>query len=242
MPRLNHLNLDGCRSLTDKTLCAVSSPLSFLSVYWNPHVTDKGICSVAELSNKTLTSLNLSGTKHIKDKTLVSLTAHCTEMTHLDLTRCTGLSDKALGNLCEKLDKLQSLLLYACGQFRDQAVQAAVQHCRMLHTLDVCGFNHITDDAFAVVECVQLTSLNITWCVQLTDKTLIAIAAQCKKLQSVQLMGLRDVSDSGIQALADGCPDMEQLNINGCPSIKLFASRQSLITIFPKFQKLLPMF
>ncbi len=47
----------------------------------------------------------------------------------------------------------------------------------------------------ALAACHELRELSLTWCVQLTDAAVTALAAGCPKLELLSLHGLRGITD-----------------------------------------------
>ena len=50
-----------------------------------------------------------------------------------------------------------------------------------------------------------LTSLNVTGCGNLTDASIIAVAASCAALASLNVRSCRKLTDASIVAIATGC-------------------------------------
>lgn len=66
---------------------------------------------------------------------------------------------------------------------------------------------------------VQLQSLILRGCKQLTDAAAREVAAKCPSLRSLNITGLRDLSDAGLIEAASKCPMLQSLNIGGCERI-----------------------
>jgi hypothetical protein len=65
----------------------------------------------------------------------------------------------------------------------------------------------------------NLEHLNLTYCSDITDKSLIAIANHCPKLTSIILWGCYNITDVGLEALANGCPSINTLNLKCCKKV-----------------------
>ena len=88
----------------------------------------------------------------------------------------------------------------------------------------------------ALAACHELRHANLTWCVQLSDAALIALAMGCPKLELLSVHGLQRITDASIEALADECSAcLHTLDINGCLGIKHY-DRDALKTAFPLLQ------
>ena len=56
-------------------------------------------------------------------------------------------------------------------------------------------------------------------CKKVTDSGLGAIAAGCPSLQYLSLRRCYDVTDDGLAVVAAGCPNIEHLNLSGCMNV-----------------------
>ncbi|KAG6553830.1 hypothetical protein Mapa_004747 [Marchantia paleacea] len=232
---LKKLNLNACQKVTDAGICAVASSnpnLQSFSIYWNLKVTDSGVEHLVRACPH-LSELNLSGCKSITDKSLHMVADHCPNIRSLNLTRCLKLTDKGLIKLLTSCENLFELYLYAIPNFTDKAYKKFSNTPR-LKLLDVCGAQFLSDVGVAgIAECTLLESLNLTWCVRVTDVGLKALAQHCVFLESLSLHGLLGVTDDGIEELAKSCKDtLHTLDVNGCVNIKR-RSKDELLQLFP---------
>jgi len=65
----------------------------------------------------------------------------------------------------------------------------------------------------------NLTSLRVDFCYHLSDAALFGLA-KCSNLTHLAI-GTDEITDSGIIALAKGCPQLTQLDIRGCAGFAL---------------------
>ena len=78
--------------------------------------------------------------------------------------------------------------------------------------------------------------LNLTWCVQVDDFGIMAVATHCKQLELLSIYGLRGVTDQSIALLAapGGCRGtLRTLDVHGCCNIST-RSNEDLLELFPK--------
>ncbi|CAM6072893.1 unnamed protein product [Sphagnum tenellum] len=232
---LQRLNLNACQKITDSGVKAVASAnphLKLFSIYWNLKVTDVAIESVV-MSCKHLTALNVSGCKNITDASLQNIAKFSPGIKSLNLTRCVKLTDNGLLCLTDSCQSLEELYLYAIPGFTVRAFRE-FSHFRKLQLLDLCGAQNLTDEGLAPIAlCKALVSLNLTWCVQITDIGLKALAQHCSLLQLLSLHGILGVSDEGLKSLSECCRNsLVTIDVHGCVKIK-HQSKSDLLQLFP---------
>ncbi|GLJ46472.1 hypothetical protein SUGI_0979400 [Cryptomeria japonica] len=233
---LKHFNLNGCQKFTDNGVeaIALASPkLKYLSIYWNVRITDQSIKHLVKNCND-IVSLNLSGCKNITDQSLYLLANHYKEIKHLNLTRCVKLTDDGLMQLLDNCRSIEDLNLYADSSFTDKSYEK-MSNLSELRILDLCGAQYLSDQGLlSIAKCRKLVSLNLTWCVCVTDVGVKSIARNCPFLEFLSLFGILGVSDSSLETFSKFCSDkLTTLDVNGCINIKR-RSKSELLELFPK--------
>ncbi|MBA0692931.1 hypothetical protein Goari_010452, partial [Gossypium aridum] len=159
--------------------------------------------------------------RHLSDKSLQLVSDNYPELESLNLTRCVKMTDSGLQQVFVKCSFLQSLNLYALSSFTDEAYKkiSVLSHLKFL---DLCGAQNLSDDGLScIAKCKKLVSLNLTWCVRVTDVGVIAIAESCTSLEFLSLFGIVGVTDKCLEALCMSCANtMTTLDVNGCIGIK----------------------
>ncbi|KAH9737655.1 F-box protein [Citrus sinensis] len=232
---LESLNLNGCQKISDKGIEIISSTcpeLKVFSIYWNVRVTDIGIQHLVK-NCKHIIDLNLSGCKNLLDKSLQLIADNYQELESLNLTRCVKLTDGGLQKILIKCSSLRSLNLYALSGFTDEAYKK-ISLLAHLKFLDLCGAQNLSDEGLAcIAKCKNLVSLNLTWCVRITDVGVMAIAEGCSSLEFLSLFGIVGVTDKCLEVLSRFCSNtLTTLDVNGCVGIKR-RSRDELLQLFP---------
>ncbi|KAL6539875.1 hypothetical protein OROHE_011646 [Orobanche hederae] len=224
---LEVLNLNGCQKISDMGIEFITCncpKLKVFSIYWNVRVSDLGISNLVK-NCKLVVDLNLSGCKVLRN--VLQL---------LNLTRCVKLTDKGLRMILLKCSSLRSLNLYALSSLTDVAYEK-ISVLSDLEFLDLCGAQNLSDDGLScIAKCKNLISLNLTWCVRVTDQGVIAIAQGCRSLEFLSLFGIVGVTDKSLEVLSSFCSNtVTTLDVNGCVGIKR-RSRDRLLELFPKLK------
>ncbi|KAK6941966.1 Leucine-rich repeat, partial [Dillenia turbinata] len=235
---LECLNLNGCQKISDKGVEAVTSVcpnLKVFSIYWNVRVTDLGISHLVK-NCKHVVDLNLSGCKNVTDGSLQLIANNYWDLESLNLTRCVKLTDGGLQQIFVKCFSLQSLNLYALSSFSDE-VYKSILLLTNIRFLDLCGAQNLSDEGLSMIaKCKKILSLNLTWCVQVTDAGVIAIAQGCTSLEFLSLFGIVGVTDKSLEALSRFCSStLTTLDVNGCIGI-MRRSREELLQNFPNLR------
>lgn len=241
LPALRILNLDGCQKIDDDGLIELASRcqgLRVLSLYWNVKVTDHGLCRLFRAQQGSdLRDVNLSGCKYLTDKTIQRLVERAPLLDVLDLTRCPAVSDAGMTLVCECLDRLRVLRLYAMSQLSPTAF-AGLHKLVCLEELDLCGCC-VEDDAIVRLMDAQpsrLQILNLTWCVAITDAVVQAMARSCPRLGWLSLFGNKHITDAAIEGLAAApCGHViHSLDVRGLTQASNYAfDPKSLQQLFP---------
>ena len=193
-PSLTHLDMSGCRHISDASLKALSQGgSSTLSVLRLSHctVTDNGIIALAH-SCPALTLLDLRYCKQISDASILSVSKTCQAMSDLNLSQCTRITAASVIVLAQKCPSLTRLDLSGCANVTDVSLTALSQ------------------------ASVPLTDLNLSGCCHISDKGLVALAQGCPALTSLDLSCCVNVTDGAVFALLNGCQRLKHLNPRHC--------------------------
>jgi hypothetical protein len=112
---------------------------------------------------------------------------------------CRGISDEGLGQAAAKLPLLEELSI-SYYPLTKEALKAVGRCCPRLKTLK---FNTQTQKRYEEY-----------------DEEALAIAENMSELRHLQLVGNRLTND-GLQAILDGCPHLESLDIRECFNLTL---------------------
>ncbi|KAG0479268.1 hypothetical protein HPP92_010126 [Vanilla planifolia] len=185
LQNLESLNLNGCQKISDIGIEAITSAcpkLRVFSIYWNVKVTDMSLQYLVE-NCKHVVDLNLSGCKNISNQSMQLIGDNFKELEELNITRCIKVTDIGLEHVLRNCSLLRSLNLYALSSLTDRAYEM-ISCLSNLRFLDLCGAQNLSDlGLFSISRCKKLVSLNLTWCVRVTDAGVNEIAEACRSVE-----------------------------------------------------------
>lgn len=246
LPRsLTSLNLNGCRGIDNAGIEMVARTcpnLTRLELYWNTHITSSALAAIGR-GCPGLAYLNCSGCKGVTDDGVRSLAKALQPgaLSFLDLTRCHSISDRAIEDICCAHKQLNTLILFAAAsQLLTDRSCLAMGQLRSLRKLDMCGAQEITDVGVIALlrgSSATIRHLNLTWCKNLTDASMGAIA-QAAHLEFLCVFGLVGISSVGLRHLAAGVGhSLHTLDVNGCCGVAEYRDRDSLRKLFPRVHR-----
>lgn len=190
---LEVLQLTGCYRLSDGGLSELLSPctesLMSLDLTCNSRLSVDGLRSIRTLAN--LQELVLDHCSHLSDYDILQLVDCCgdsslmVEEVHTSLLAAARVTDGA-----------DSMLLPIVPSTRGALGS--------LSSLSFVGLTEVTDRSVSLVLAAlgpQLTDLNLSRCIQLTDTAILAMRSYCTRLRALQLSMLPYVTATAIIAL-----------------------------------------
>ncbi|GMG16651.1 unnamed protein product [Phytophthora fragariaefolia] len=231
---LTHLSLADCPQLGDWVLrrCLYASPgLTHLNLSRCSQVGDALIETLAAQC-PLLRRLELSGCIQISDRSVVRIARSSPNLEYMMLDRpiCVRggeqLTDSSCAALGEYCPNLRFVSLAGNCALTDAGVQCVASRCAQLRHLDLTGAIGLTDATCAALGagCPELRVLRVNGVKGISDVGLRLIAAGCAKLELLHAANLYLVSDGrnrdfgleGLRAIASRCPELQNLNLNGC--------------------------
>lgn len=216
-------SLDFSEQATDNQLPELSlltgpCELDFSDCYF---ITGHGLISLPS----TVHTLKLSCCRSLSDQGLLAI-SHCASLKHLQLCGCPQVSDTGLSALAN-LHQLEFLDLGGCTKITDDGL--ALTPLRRLKTLKVRHCHHLTDLSF-LDQCTLLTSLDLSWCVSVTNESVTALS-RLHSLRHLNLRGCYQLTNEGLLCLAS--LRLNVLNISGCVNLTLVG-----VSLAPTLQEL----
>eukprot|EP01038_Epipyxis_sp_PR26KG_P013757 gene13757-18450_t len=201
LSNLSHLNIGGCYRITDDGLIRMMDQLlnnkllSKIELTWNYYedklliislrscrlLTNRSICSIINYY-RSLTSLDLMGCFQIHDDLLITIATTLINLTSLDISGCRNITDQGIIHYSEKVFKISNN-----GDRFDR---------KMIHFF-VNGCVHLTDKGILAIcfNLHDLLTLNIGWCVQVSDVGMEYLAKYLK-LELLDIHGCSKITQN----------------------------------------------
>lgn len=181
-------------------------------------VTSDGLKAIGNLCI-SLKELSLSKCLGVTDKALSFVVSKHRDLRKLDVTCCRKITDFSIASIANSCRSLTSLKMESCTLVPSEAYILIGQKCHYLEELDLTD-NEIDDEGLeSIARCSRLSSLKLGICLNITDRGIASVAMCCSKLKELDLYRSTGVTDLGISAIASGCPELEMINAAYCTSI-----------------------
>ncbi|CAG8761541.1 185_t:CDS:1, partial [Dentiscutata heterogama] len=200
---LNTLEIFFGNNITNETLILITQGCSKLK---NLHIWDCGtlddiaIIQVAINLNINLESLILHNPQYITDQSLIHVASRCTNLRHLGLEPCEGVTNTtliALANNSYLLESVQ-ISLNRAGGFSDEGFLYLSERLRKLSKITFQSSTPLVTDVtlsmLAVRYVTSLTCLHLYNC-NFTDASLIAIARNRPPINELCIFDLMKIND-----------------------------------------------
>ena len=176
-----------------------------------------------------LHSLTVRHCKGITDLSLKHISQYAfNRINRLDLTRCTGITDKGFQSWKSAgviFQNLHTLILSECVFLTDEAIFNITASCPFLKILNISFCFSITDAGLDVI-CFglqQLEQLDVSFCGRaVSNASLLSISVHLKKLQKIWLKGCLRVTRSGVDSLLSGFAPLTFLDISQCKNAHVY--------------------
>lgn len=165
---------------------------------------------------ESLEELNLSQCSWLSPNHLKAFIHRFPSLKGLTLMSDTQLNYLAWGEL-RYLNYLKGLNLARCRQIRDEEFAVIVKACPRITHLNVEECEGLTKRAFfeMVRSWPQLISLNLSRCA-VTDGLMLEIGSYCKALRSINVSRCLDITDKGLLQFAQTATRLQAIDLSGC--------------------------
>lgn len=220
---LSSLTITSCRGITDLSLEAVGKGcpnLKHMCVRKCCFVSDNGLIAFAKATS-SLESLQLEECNRITQiGILTALSSISSKLKSVSLIKCMGIKDLSTEfPVLSPCESLRCLSIRSCPGFGSTSLAMVGKLCPQLHHLDLSGLCGITDTGLLpLLECCEgLAKVNLSECSNLTDEVVLALARlHGSTLELLNLDGCPKISDATLDALADSCPLLNDLDVSRC--------------------------
>ncbi|KAF9668526.1 hypothetical protein SADUNF_Sadunf14G0012700 [Salix dunnii] len=192
---LKTLKLFRCSGDWDKLLQVISGRVTgMVEIHLERlQVSDSGLAAISNCLN--LEILHLVKTPECTDMGLISIAERCRLLRklHVDGLKANRIGDDGLTAVAKYCPNLQELVLIGVNP-TTISVELLASNCQNLERLALCGSDTVGD---AEISC---------------------IAAKCVALKKLCIKSC-PVSDHGLEALANGCPNLVKVKVKKCRAV-----------------------
>lgn len=211
--------VDSCVLESFQSLCG---HLHHLNLSWcggrNCTVSSAAFNRFLSLCGKELSTLYLANCSFVDSVVMKSIADYCPRLKDLDIQGCFKVDSVGILHLL-KLTNITNLNLYRTLV----DIHSLICLIRVFKSLEVLNLG----------SCTRIDNF---------DNVCSALGENCKKLRALDLWRSRTVTGEGLQALAEGCPDLEELDIGWCPELRSGTDRRSLDYLVKHCTKLKKLF
>lgn len=237
--RLSVLNVNQCSKISQNALFYASQSSKSLRALHaaGVYINNEGLLSLCQLlSPDVFSSLDISFCREITDFGLITFAKTFPKLTFISicgLSRVTGKGVRAICEMCWELRYInfEDLFLLDDSTFNFQQVDENRNALNMLNSLNVVNLRdcvNLTDSGLLglIERCRAINELNLRGCEKITDRSLELMAFNFKHSSSMSdhlvvldVSYCPKVSAGGIASLLGHCPNLEDLNMSGIPSL-----------------------
>ena len=164
---------------------------------------------------KTLRILTLDGCTSLTDSGLDSISELYASLEVLSLAGLSGITDDGLMPIASSCKQLQILNINNCSNITHEILCNVARNCRSLSTLHASA-TQITDHGLERIthffSAKNLTSLDLSFCSDISDHGIIAVAEKCPNITYFNGCGLHRITDVGARAICSHWWYLKYLN------------------------------
>ncbi|CAM9154994.1 unnamed protein product, partial [Choristocarpus tenellus] len=240
--QLESLYLQYCVYITDLGVQSLAvevnhDSLTSLDLSGCTLISDHSMVALGQLCCK-LRRLNLKSVSRVTDLGASSITRNCWELEYLCFEDMYNLVDSVFvfdlvtdGRRAvdeNMLNKTREINLHDCHKLSDEAINHIMKRASQLHTLNLAGCSLLTDKAcyFMVEDPVSgetrgqlLSSLNLSYCLNISDSGMEYLVKSLRKLHHVNLAGCIQLTDAGLLTLVSTCTVIKTLGLAQCKQL-----------------------
>ena len=163
-----------------------------------------------------LVSLTLKGAKMIGDYALSNVIRNNPNLTDLDITSCSRITDICLRELGIHSKKLQHLNISSCNGIEGKGLVAVAECCRQLRSLKVVKCKKLETYAISKIfyECKKLEELDIEEYLKITDNEIRILAQSSPNMMVFKAKNSTFISDQSLLILSQHCKDLDYIDVS----------------------------
>ncbi|XP_064145976.1 F-box and leucine-rich repeat protein 13 isoform X2 [Loxodonta africana] len=223
-PNIRHIYMVDCKGLTDGSLKSLSvlKQLTVLNLANCVGIGDVGLKQLLDgpVSTK-IRELNLNNCIHLGDASIVRLSERCPNLNYLNLRNCEHLTDLGIEHIVN-IFSLVSVDLSGTVISNEAFCKGSL----ILEHLDVSYCPQLSDEIIKAlaIYCISLTSLSIAGCPKITDSAMELLSAKCHYLHILDISGCILLTDQILENLQRGCNQLRILKMRYCRHISTKAA------------------
>ncbi|KAI3826011.1 hypothetical protein L1987_00051 [Smallanthus sonchifolius] len=222
LQKLKSIVIANCNGVTDLGVEALGRGcpnLKQFSVQKSAFLSDKGIVAFAKVA-VSIETVNLEECHMVTQLGVFGLLVNCGNLKTLSLTKCFGIQDllMMIPSGLSPCKSLKSFSICNCPGFGNFSLALMGQICQKLQDIVLTGLHKITDSGLTslIKNCEYgLTKINLSGCVNLTDKIVSEISmVHGGTLEVLNLDGCKSISDASVITVAQNCLSLRELDVS----------------------------
>lgn len=218
-PRLKYLQFGYGFKLTDESLSNISlcTQLKYLDANHASKATDRFLEALS--CCRLLTHVDLQDVSNLTDNGIEAMATGCPLIGYLNLDYVFHLTDRSIEAIAKNCPNLRSLSMKKVRNLSDSACafMATMNNLRFLQMSEV---KHITGRGIATLADMPRIEHLILDGFQKHINGGVAFLAKSKSLKILNLQENRGITGMALEALKEGCPNLEVLIITECFNIE----------------------
>lgn len=204
MSLLKDINIAGCDERLIEpfkvlsNLCEKVESLNIARCLW---MTDDILLPLIERNYHSISSLNVSGSENITEKSLQPIIIGSKKLKKLNLSKCFWLSIGIIEAFIFHHSHVEELDLSGCHMLTERCLILLLQKFKKLQTLCLASVQCVTDNVLFMISKYQseIVHLNLFSCAAITDRGLLSL--NCNKLEILSVRGCPQVTDRSLNLL-----------------------------------------
>ncbi len=204
---LKSIDVSRCPNISNPGITALAK-MGTIEAFSGNHLNLSNASFIALIENNPLKTLNVGNTHSLTQTAFTKLVDHSGQLEALNVAGQTALNADTLAQLLSKNTGIKTMDLSWNGNVNADVMKAMHDSCTRLESLDLSHNSTLMDNAVQHIGGSNLKALNLFFVNQVSDATLMQVAMASPNLETINLRGCIAVTEAGIQALRDHCPNV----------------------------------